>query len=89
MCSEGKGHSIVSKEEKKGCDYAKQIHKAVFVETEQVDKIEKSELFTTLVDGWGGGVDLSNQLLNYFLLLQKKYKMVINMQKHQLQIYKS
>ena len=53
------------------------IHEAVFVETEKVkrngDKIEKPEPVYYYC-GWMGGVDLSDQLLNYYSFLRKSSK---------------
>ena len=53
------------------------IHEAVFVETGKVDrngdKIEKPEPVYYYC-GWMGGVDLSDQLLNYYSFLRKSSK---------------
>ena len=53
------------------------IHEAIFVETGKVDregnKIEKPEVVYYYCSGMGG-VDLSDQLLNYFTFLHKSTK---------------
>ena len=55
-------------------------HEAIFVETGCVDrdgnKIEKPECIYNYCARMGG-VDLSDQLLNYYSFLRKKYEMVM------------
>ena len=63
--------------EKKDVTMLTTIHEAVFVETRKVDregnKIEKPEAVFYYCSQMGG-IDLSNQLLNYFSFLQKSTK---------------
>ena len=65
-------------EKKKDVLMLSTIHKASFVETGKVDrrgnKIEKPEAVYYYCSRMGGGVDLSDQLLNYFTFLRKSTK---------------